>query len=68
MSSESAQELRASLGTAIFSFALQFCLCFSTSTAYLPDIPQEPNAMFELEHTNSLERVKELKVMLKDSF
>lgn len=68
MSLGTAQEFRVSLGTAIFSFATQFCLCISISTAYLLYFPQEPHAMFELEHTNSLERVEQLKAMLQDSF
>lgn len=68
MSLEIAQELRVSLGTAIFSFATQFCLCISISTAYLLYFPWEAHAIFELEHTNSLERVKQLKATWQDSF
>lgn len=65
MSLETTQELKASLGTAIFSFAGQFCLCISIPTAYLLYFPQEPHATFKLEDTNILERVKWLKVELQ---
>lgn len=51
MSLETAQELGVSLGTAIFSFAMQFCLCISISTAHLLYFSQESHTVSELEHT-----------------